>query len=178
MKEMPQTFIAAVFVPPSTDLTQLLRPFPNLTVLDVGVIAAQGRAVLDKVSRALTLLFGLGVVAGVLVIAIIAYASRMARLRETALLRVLGASPAQVRAAQVLEQTCISALAGFIAGTASYLAVQSLTLSVLELPVNIGLWPIWLGALLGAAVNTAGYFALQVQWKSAPLGTQVRSLGL
>jgi putative ABC transport system permease protein len=178
VKDLPQTFIAAVFVPPSADLTQLLRPFPNLTVLDVGVIAGQGRAVLDKVSRALGLLFVLGVIAGILVIAIIAYASRMARLRETALLRVLGASPGQVRAAQVLEQACIGALAGFIAGTASYLAVQSLTLSVLELPVNIGLWPIWLGALLGAAVNVLGYFALQVQWKRIPLGMQVRSLGL
>lgn len=178
MKEMPQTFIAAVYVPPNSDLTQLVRPFPNLTVLDVGILAAQGRAVLDKVSRALTLLFALGVIAGVLVIAIIAYASRMARLRETALLRVLGASPAQVRAAQVLEQACIGALAGFIAGTASFAAVQSLTLNILELPVSIGLWPIWVGALIGAAVNVVGYFALQVQWRHIPLGTQVRSLGL
>jgi putative ABC transport system permease protein len=177
-EDLPQTFIAAVYVPPAVDLTQLVRPYPNLTVLDVGVVAAQGRAVLDKVSRALQLLFGLGVVAGALVIAIIAYASRLARLRETALLRVLGASQAQVRVAHLLEQACIGLLAGLIAGIASYAAVQSLAMSVLELPVAVSYWPIWLGALLGAAVNVVGYFALQIQWKSLPLGTQVRSLGL
>ncbi len=177
-KVLPQTFIAAVYVPPAINLTQLVRPYPNLTVLDVGVVAAQGRAVLDKVSRALQLLFGLGVVAGALVIAIIAYASRLARLRETALLRVLGASQAQVRAAHLLEQACVGLLAGLIAGIASYAAVQTLATRVLELPVAVGYWPIWLGALLGAAVNVLGYFALQIQWKPVPLGTQVRSLGL
>jgi putative ABC transport system permease protein len=177
-KDLPQTYIAAVFVPQSIDLTQLVRPYPNLTVLDVGVVAAQGRAVLDKVSRALQLLFGLGVIAGALVIAIIAYASRLARLKETALLRVLGASQSQVRSAQVLEQACVGALAGLIAGAASFGAVQALAVNVLELPVAIGLWPIWLGALLGMAVNVLGYFALQLQWKPVPLGTQVRALGL
>jgi putative ABC transport system permease protein len=175
---LPQTFIAAVFVPPAVDLTQLVRPYPNLTVIDVGVVAAQGRTVLDKVSRALQLLFGLGVFAGALVIAIIAYASRLARLKETALLRVLGASQAQVRGAHLLEQACVGLLAGLIAGTASFAAVQALASTVLELPVVVGMWPIWLGALLGAAVNVVGYFALQLQWKPVPLGTQVRSLGL
>ncbi len=175
---LPQTFIAAVYVPPTVDLTQLVRPYPNLTVLDVGVIAAQGRAVLDKVSRALQLLFGLGVIAGALVIAVIAYASRLARLRETALLRVLGASQAQLRAAHLLEQACVGLFAGLIAGLASYGAVQSLASQVLELPVSIGFWPIGLGALLGAAVNIVGYFALQVQFKPVPLGTQVRALGI
>jgi putative ABC transport system permease protein len=167
-----------VFVPSKVDLTQLVRPYPNLTVIDVGVVAAQGRAVLDKVSRAMQLLFGLGVFAGALVIAIIAYASRLARLKETALLRVLGASQGQVRAAQVLEQACVGLLAGLIAGAASFIAVQALATTVLELPVVVGVWPIWLGALLGATVNVIGYFALQLQWKPVPLGTQVRSLGL
>jgi putative ABC transport system permease protein len=177
-KDLPQTYIAAVYVPPSVDLNPLVRQFSNLTVLDVGVIAAQGRAVLDKVSRALTLLFGLGVVAGALVIAIIAYAGRLARLRETALLQVLGASGSQVRRAQLLEQASLGLLAGSLAGSASYLAVDSLTSSVLELPVIIGLWPIWFGALLGIVVNVVAYFALQWQWRPVPLGTQVRSLGL
>ncbi len=177
-QDLPQTYIAAVYVPPKTDLSQLVRPFPNLTVLDVGVIAAQGKAVLDKVSRALELLFGLGVLAGGLVIVIIAYASRLARLRETALLRVLGASSAQVRSAQVLEQAVVGAFAGLIAGTASYTTVQVLAGNVLELPVNVGFWPIWLGGLLGVMVNVVGYFALQVQWRPVPLGTQVRALGL
>ena len=175
---LPQTYIAAVFVPPNVDLTQLARPYPNLTVLDVGVVAAQGRAVLDKVSRALQLLFGMGVLAGGLVIAIIAYASRLSRLRETALLRVLGAHSRQVQAAQVLEQAGVGLLAGLIAGAASFAAVNALAVQVLELPVSIGLWPLWVGAALGMAVNVLGYFALSVRFAPTPLGTQVRALGL
>lgn len=78
----------------------------------------------------------------------------------------------------MLEQAVVGAFAGLIAGTASYTTVQVLAGNVLELPVNVGFWPIWLGGLLGVMVNVVGYFALQVQWRPVPLGTQVRALGL
>ncbi|MEN9911781.1 MAG: hypothetical protein RI956_225, partial [Pseudomonadota bacterium] len=96
--DLPQTYISAVFVPVnlSDSILSMVRTFLNLTVLDVGAISAQATAVLNKVARALTLLLALSGVAGVVVVSIIAYASRLARQKETVLLRVLGASAAQV----------------------------------------------------------------------------------
>jgi putative ABC transport system permease protein len=178
--DLPQTYISAVFVPANLgdSILSMVRTFLNLTVLDVGAISAQATGVLNKVARALTLLLTLSGVAGIVVVSIIAYASRLARQKETVLLRVLGASAAQVRAAQLLEQALVGGIAGFTAGIGSYALVQALAEWVLKLPINIGFWPIGAGILLGISANILGYFALEARQRSGTLNQQARALGV
>ncbi len=178
--DLPQTYISAVFVPTnlSDNILSMVRSFLNLTVLDVGAISAQATGVLNKVARALTLLLALSGVAGVVVVSIITYASRLARQKETVLLRVLGASAAQVRVAQLLEQALVGGIAGFIAGVGSYALIQALSEWVLNLPINIGFWSIGVGILLGISANVLGYFALEVRQRSGTLNQQARALGV
>jgi putative ABC transport system permease protein len=178
--DLPQTYISAVFVPANLgdSILSMVRTFLNLTVLDVGAISAQATGVLNKVARALTLLLTLSGVAGIVVVSIIAYASRLARQKETVLLRVLGASAAQVRAAQLLEQALVGGIAGFTAGIGSYALVQALAEWVLNLPINIGFWPIGAGILLGISANILGYFALEARQRSGTLNQQARALGV
>jgi putative ABC transport system permease protein len=179
-RDLPQTYISAVFVPPqSTDkILNMVRTFLNLTVLDVGAIALQATAVLNKVARALTLLLVLSGVAGIVVVSIIAYASRLARQKETVLLRILGATAAQVRAAQLLEQALMGAIAGLIAGIGSYALVHALAEWVLNLPISMTIWPIWTGLLLGVFANMLGYFALQTRHDSSTLSQRARAIGV
>lgn len=178
--DLPQTYISAVFVPANLgdSILSMVRTFLNLTILDVGAISAQATGVLNKVARALTLLLTLSGIAGIVVVSIIAYASRLARQKETVLLRVLGASAAQVRAAQLLEQALVGGIAGFIAGIGSYALVQALAEWVLNLPINIGFWPIGTGILLGISANILGYFALEARQRSGTLNQQTRALGV
>jgi putative ABC transport system permease protein len=177
-RDLPQTYIVAIFVPASLDLTRLIRRFPNLTVLDVGQLSQQANEVLNKVGKALNLLFALGGVAAVLVVAVIAYASRLARMRETALLRMLGASARQVAKAQLLEQVIVGALAGLIAGATSYVTVSILANQVLELPVDISPLTIASGIFLGMSVNVLGYTVLQWHLNRASLAQNLRGLGV
>ena len=176
-QDLPHTFITAVRVPVGLNLSSLVRQFPNLTVIDVTAVASQAQSVLDKVTQALQLLFGLSVLAGVLVVAVSSYATRVVRLKEAVLLRVMGASSQQVRGAQLLEQAGLGALAGLVAGCVAYVLVWGLAVQVLELPVVLGLWPLWLGVGLGAVLSVAGGLTVLLSVGSLPLAQRVRVLG-
>ncbi|NJM32062.1 MAG: hypothetical protein HC848_03195 [Limnobacter sp.] len=75
----------------------MVRAYPNLTVLDTGLLIAQLRGILAKVSQAVQFVFLFTLVAGGLVMLACVLTGARARTRESAIYRALGASGKQLQ---------------------------------------------------------------------------------
>ena len=117
LQDFPATFITSFHLPPEKQSTidGLIAAYPNLTAIDTGPILAQIQRVLQQVIGAVQFLFVFTLAAGVLVLYAALAGTRDERMRESALLRALGASHRQVRAVQVAEFVAVGALAGLMA---------------------------------------------------------------
>lgn len=119
MRAMPQTLITAFHLTPAQlpVVNQLTQQFPNLTVVDIGSILLQLQAVLNQVVGAVEFLFLFTLIAGGLVLYAALIGSQDERVRESALLRALGATRRQLSRAQWIEFGLTGAVAGFLAAS-------------------------------------------------------------
>ncbi|MBC3870065.1 ABC transporter permease [Undibacterium oligocarboniphilum] len=119
MRQMPQTWITAFHLP-ATDqvfVNRLTQDFPNLTVVDVGIMIRQVQDVLNQVMTAVEFLFLFTLASGVLVLYAALAGSQDIRMREAALLRALGATRSQLSHAQWVEFLLTGGLAGLLAAS-------------------------------------------------------------
>lgn len=164
LRDAPATYITALHVKPTqaTALNALLTSFPNLTIIDTGVILRQLQVVLRQVAGALQYLFIFALLAGALVLYTALAASRDGRIQETALLRALGASARQLRWSNALELSLVGILAGVLAAAGAWAATYVLATQVFgfDLSPDPRLWLI--GPLAGwACAAVGGWWALQ-----------------
>ncbi|MGH8810084.1 MAG: ABC transporter permease, partial [Noviherbaspirillum sp.] len=119
MQNMPQTWITAYHLPAEKAAfgNALTRDFPNLTVVDVGSIVRQVQGVVDQVIAAVEFLFLFTLASGVLVLYAALVGSQDERIRESGLLRALGATRAQLSQSQWIEFALVGGLAGVLAAT-------------------------------------------------------------
>ncbi len=94
----------------------LVRELPNLTVIDVATLLRQLQATLDQLTRAVEVVFGFALLAGLTVLYAALQASYDERLIELALLRALGARSRQLKHALLAEFSALGAIAGLLAG--------------------------------------------------------------
>ena len=153
----PATYITSLHVPPhrAGTLTELVRSFPSITVLDVAALLSKVRALLDRAAAAVEYVFLYSVAAGLLVLYAIVQATLDERKRESALTRTLGATRATVRAGLVAEFATLGLLAGTIAALSATALQTVLATLVFELPgsANPWIWPV--GVLGGCLTVTA-----------------------
>ena len=125
LKTYPSSYMTAFYLPKQNEnnLNKLVQQFPNFTVIDVASLMTQVRDVMQKMQMAVSVVFGFCIAAGLAVLYAALIATRGARIQESALLRVLGASKAQVTISMLTEFACIGAVAAVVAtGFASALA--------------------------------------------------------
>ncbi len=170
----PASFITAFHLPDrQSGLTgDLLREFPNLTVIDTSAVFRQVQAVLDQVIAAVEFLFIFTLAAGVLVLYAALASSRDERVREAGLLRALGASRQQLSRAQLAELACIGALAGLLAAIGASAIGWALARFAFEFDYTVSPWVFALGIGGGALCALAGgYLGLRGVLKTPPLAT-------
>jgi putative ABC transport system permease protein len=131
--------------------SRLTQAFPNLTVIDVSAVMRQVNGVLDQVIRAVQFVFLFALVAGVLVLYAALLSTQDERLQEAALMRTLGASRAQVAAAQRAEFLALGLVAGALASAGATAIGYVLAERVFQFPWQFNA-AIWLaGPLAGLA---------------------------
>jgi putative ABC transport system permease protein len=96
-------------------LRGLTRAFPSISVIEVGALLREASALLDQMSTAILAAASVAVLAGIAVLLGAIAAARASRLYDNVILRVLGASRAQLLALQLAE---FGALALVLAGVA------------------------------------------------------------
>ncbi len=169
LQEAPQSWITSLHVPinaqglPVVDLTKrLISAFPNLTVFDLTVLVNQLQKILSQVISAVQLLFGFALASGVLVLWAALLSTRDGRLREAAVFRALGASRAQLSAAQTIELILVGGVAGLLAAGAALSIGHVLAQQVFDLSLEIRWSVLLVGSGIGALISwLAGWFALR-----------------
>lgn len=118
---LPVSYISAIHLPPGqAGFTRaLLDRFPNLSVVDIDAILGEVTRIADQVSRVIEAVFLLAIAAGILVLLAAVLASQDERLREGAVMRVLGASRSVLRWTQAGEFLAIGLVAGGVAAVAA-----------------------------------------------------------
>ncbi|MGB0954418.1 MAG: ABC transporter permease [Panacagrimonas sp.] len=150
-------WITSFHLPPDQRalLPDLIRTFPNITALDLEAAMQQVRRIMDQVVAALefVLLFTLG--AGLTVLMASIEATRADRVRETALLRALGAGRGTVMLGVISEYACLGLIAGIVAAASAQLLGFLLAREVFELSYQFS--PrLWLTGSLGGALLVSG----------------------
>ena len=151
LEGFPASYVAS-FHAPRGDAGMTLRlsqAFPNLTVIDVGVVLRQVQAVMDQLIGAVQIVFLFALAAGVLVLYAALLATQDERTHEAAVMRALGASRAQVLAAQRAEFAVLGTLAGLLGALGATAIGWVLATRIFELDYIWSAW-IWIaGPALG-----------------------------
>jgi putative ABC transport system permease protein len=174
----PASHITAVHVPARADrfTADLVRAFPNLTVIDVDAVLKQVRSTADQVSTVVVVVFYFSLTAGLLVLMAAVSASQDERLLEGGVMRVLGGSRRQLRLAQASEFAAIGLLAGLVAAIAASVLSGVVATRVFDLPWQAD----WRMAVVGGGAGVlaallAGLFATR-RVLDAPPSVTLREL--
>jgi len=156
LRDAPASYIASVFVPDNNSafFTTMLREFPNVTDLDVGVLLTQVRRLLERLNQALEFIFLFTLGAGILVLYVSIYTSYDERRREMALLRTVGAQGKSLRQALLVEFGALGLLAGIIGAFGASITGYAVAEGVFQLDY----FPqpsVWLAGLVSGIVLVA-----------------------
>ncbi len=142
--------------------SELLKQFPNLTVVDTELIAKQVRRLINQSVFAVQFLFLFCLISGCLVLWACLVSSREERIKEVVLLRSLGASAKQIAFAQWFELLMIGFMSGFLAtGMAQILSII-IAFKVFSFDLNFSFYPLVIGGVVAAFFALiSGSFALK-----------------
>lgn len=138
-------------------LRELIGEFPNVTAIDIEATMNQVRGIVDRIVGAVQFLFAFALAAGACVLLAAIESTRAERVRETALLRTLGARRRTIALGLVTEYAVLGLLAGLVAAAAAQITALVLARQVFDLPYQAS--PLlWLlggggGALLVVALG-------------------------
>lgn len=163
MKEVAYAWLATAQVPSGSSFglqRALAKTFPNVTAIQLRAVLDTVGSVLGRLAAAIRFMGAFAVAAGIFVLAGAVASTRFRRLRESALLKTLGATRGQAAAALAVEYAVLGSAAGLLgAATAAALAwvvcrwVMKLPL-VLEWEALAGAW-----ALAAAGTVATGFLS-------------------
>ena len=144
LEKYPASFVSAFRLEPGQEgvVNDLAARFPTLTVVDVAAALRQAQQVIDQLIAAVQFIFLFALGAGLLVLYAALVATEDERRREAAVMRVYGASRAQVTGTQRAEFLAMGVIAGLLATLGSAAIGQILARRVfeLDLPPSLELW--------------------------------------
>lgn len=135
----PHTYIATLQGPSDPDergrmQSSLVARFPNVSVIDLREILETIQAIVSNVTLAVTVVGGLVLLSGVLILVGAVSMTKFRRVYEAAILKTLGASGRLIIAMLVLEYGVLGAIAGTIGGLGAIALSWGVARYALELP--------------------------------------------
>lgn len=176
---LPRTYSASFHVQEGGEnaIGRLSRDYPGLTMFNFGFLIRQLHAVLAQVSVAVEFLFLFTLAAGLLVLYAALAGSQDVRMRQSALMRALGATRSQLSRAQWFEHLLTGTLAGLLAAGGASAGSWALARFTFDLPWS---WSpqLWLAGLLAgvACAAAGGWLGLRNVLNHPPLLTLRQSI--
>jgi putative ABC transport system permease protein len=154
LETAPQTYISPFKGPDDlaargTFQHDLVQRFPNVTVIDVREILATVQDVMSKVTLAITVVGGLVLFSGVLILIGAVAMTKFQRVYEAAVFKTLGASTRTIARMLVLEYGVL----GLLAGSIGSLGAVALTWAVSRFALDIP-WRVFAGEHIGGVLLT------------------------
>lgn len=114
--------------------SEIVREFPNISVINLGMIVETLEEILGKISFVIQFMAFFSIITGILVLISSLIISKYQRMKESILLRTLGASSGIVSKINTLEYFFLGSLASLSGIMLSFLATGLLSKFVFELP--------------------------------------------
>lgn len=172
LENLPATYVTSFHIKQNfvEATTGWARQFPGIATLDIGAILTRVKSLMDRASLAVEYVFLFTLLAGFCVLLAAVQSSQGERIRESALLRALGASHQQLREAVIAEFAILGGIAGFLAVLFATIIAWSLSQFVFELPFNFNVW-LWIVGIFGGALGiaAAGYLATRKVLYTPPI---------
>ena len=172
LEPFPASWITSFYLAPekAAFVGELVRAYPNLTVIDVAAIVRQLQGILGQVAQAVQFVFLFTLAAGIIVLYAALASAADERRYELTVMRALGARREQLRRALLAEFAAIGGLAGLIASIGAIAVGQVLAKKAFMFDVAIDYSLPLLSTVLGALlVTAAGWFAASRLLDAPPL---------
>ena len=182
LDDAPQSFVMLARIEDDAQRARLqsaiARSIPNVSLLDLALVQRTVERILGNATLAIRFIGGFAILGGVLVLAGAIAAARYQRLRESVLLRTLGATRMQVRAILVTEYAALGALAGLAGSLLAVAASWALVKFLFELEFSMPLLaPIVAAAATAALAIALGLLNSREALRSTPLAALREATG-
>jgi len=177
LDQAPQTFVAPIKGPAGLAERarfqhDLVEKFPNVSVIDFREILETLRDVMSKVTLAITVVGGLVLFSGALILIGAVAMTKFQRVYEAAVFKTLGANTRMIARMLLFEYGVLGSLAGLIGSLGAVVLTWGVSRYALEIP-----WRLFVGEHVGGVVLTAilvaviGVFSSLDVLRNKPLAT-------
>jgi putative ABC transport system permease protein len=154
-EQAPQTWVAPLKGPNDAQARarfqhDLVMRFPNVSVIDFHEILETIRDVMSRVTLAITVVGGLVLFSGALILVGAVAMTKFQRVYEAAVFKTLGANTATIAKMLLFEYSVLGSLAGLIGSLGAIALTWGVSRYALEIP-----WRIFAGEHVGGVVLTA-----------------------
>ena len=138
LSEAPHTYIGILRAPDAAAARgamqhDLITAFPNVSAIDVREVIASVQGVIDNVTLAVTIVGGIALFGGVLILVGAVAMTKFQRVYEAAILRTLGAGTRTLTAMLAAEYTTLGALSGIIGAAGAFVLSWAVCRFVFEI---------------------------------------------
>lgn len=152
LEDAPQFHVLLTQVP-SNELSAkyqqaVVKTFPNISMIDLGLVLSVLDEILDKMGFVIRFMAAFSIITGLIVLIASVLISKYQRIRESVLLRTMGASRKQILAITALEYFFLGALAAGAGIVLSLIASWGLARFVFEMTFSPELLPVLILFLL------------------------------
>lgn len=156
----------------SSELTQLARQYPNISILDVDDLLTKVREIIGQVTYAVEFVFIFTLIAGLVVILAALRSTQDERVYESAILRTVGAAARKLRLGVLAEFSVLGLVAGGLAGIAAILIGGVLATQVFNSVYQPNYWLLLVGLVIGVLTTcTVGLSGNRQVVNASPLIT-------
>jgi len=163
IEDAPASYITSFHLPPerASATADLVKRFPNLTLIDVDAVVSQLQSVIGQVARAIQFVFFFALLAGGIVLYSAMLTAFDERRYELAVMRALGAQRQQLVRAMRVELAIVGALAGLFAAAGAMALGAIVSQQAFQLELTPSLWlPLvssFGGSLFTVAIGWLGF---------------------
>ncbi len=172
LESFPTSYMTGFYLPPDQYrlLDRMVHQFPSVTVIDIAAVMSQVRTIIERVTLAVEYVFLFTLMAGLLVMYAAIYATLDERIRESVILRTLGARKRRLINGAVAEFVTLGALAGMVAAIAASLLGYLLAEQLFQLEYHFNGW-VWIIGIMGGGVGigVAGVVGTRQALNAPPL---------
>ncbi|MBI5197685.1 MAG: FtsX-like permease family protein, partial [Nitrospirae bacterium] len=137
LDSFPVSYVSAIHVPPEDEIPlqqSVVDRFPNVTVIPVRGVLESVAAILDRIGLVIRFMAVFSMLTGLTVLIGALAATRYQRLRESAILKVLGATRSLIARSFAVEYTILGTAAGLISAALATMVDFIVIRYVMETP--------------------------------------------